>query len=245
MHTKFGRILPLCAAAALLLATFAGCGFGSVAKLYTSSSPTPGTAAEATAPPSPETTVMTQSDIQSALKAAGDKVIAPTWAPDSSAVAFVRANDSDTGYVCLWPTTAPKETQLYKATGTEDGFLWSPDSQYVLVLVGHMGPGTVTSTIVDAKSLSTVGSVLTSVNLSPPVWSPDGRFIALSTYDESTGAAAIVVYTVGSGTTITPVKGTNSYGPYVVASWDATNTITYTEPQKSGERTKKTIGFGE
>ena len=107
-----------------------------------------------------------------------------------------------------------------------------------------MGPGTITSTLIDAESLEVVSSEISSVSVSPPVWSSDSRFLALSTWADYS-FIEISAFAVASKTTASLVKSSNSYGPYVVESWGPDNVIKYTEMTNSSEREEKTIEIGE
>ena len=130
------------------------------------------------------------------------------------------------------------------ANPTTDGFCWSPNSKYFLINVGHMGPGTITSTLIDAETLEAESSEITSVSISPPVWSADSRFLALSTYADD-GTADIYAFAVASKTSVSLLKSNNPFGPYVVESWGADNVVKYTEMTSSGARIEKTIELAE
>ncbi len=158
-------------------------------------------------------------------------------------VAYIK-EDPKTGYVYVWKVNNTDAQLISKAEGTTDGFLWAPDSKHFLINVGHMGPATITSTLVDPESLSVLVTDITTVSISPPVWSPDGRFIALSTGDQSTNNIAILVYAVASKTSVSVLSSNNKYGPYVVESW-INDAVTYTEISSTGERVQRSLLFGE
>lgn len=236
--------------AALILGALSGCSI--LGGTTSSPSPSPslspsGTPAAVnpseTASPSP-TVSLTKDAISKTLTSYGDKAYDITWSPDNTAVVFIK-QDAQQSNIYVWKLSQAEAQSLYKAEDTTSGFSWSPDSKYFLVKVGHMGPGTITSTLVDASSLKTLAKDLTTVSVSPPVWSADSRFLALSTDDEATNAIEIKIYTVAAGTSISAVKSVNKFGPYIVTSWGEDNNIKYTEATCDTVRVEKTIGVGE
>ncbi|MEA4894012.1 MAG: hypothetical protein VB064_01990 [Oscillospiraceae bacterium] len=243
MFAKIKSALLTGTSAALIMSVFAGCSLLNPSAISPSPSEIPSSAGESSSPsPSPATT-LTKNDIQKALDSQGEKVIDVTWAPDDSMVVFIQEDD-EAGSVYVWKTNTADAQLVSSAEGTTDGFLWSPDSKHFLINVGHMGPGTITSTLVDAESLSVLSDDIATVSVSPPVWSPDSRFIALSADDLSTNDIKILVYAVASGTSVSVLSSNNKYGPYVVESW-INDTLTYTEITASGERAQSSLLFGE
>ena len=240
MNSKIKKTLFTAAAAALILGVFAGCSlFGKTEPSpEVSPSPSPSESAVPTATPS-----VTKEDIQKSLDGAGDSVIDISWSPDGEAVAFIR-DESGSGSVFLWKVGSADAELVSAADPTTDGLSWAPDSRHFFVNVGHMGPGTITSTLVDAETLEIMATDITTASMSPPVWSPDGRFFALSTDDESTGDIAILIYAVASKTSVSVLQSNNKYGPYVVEKWE-NDTVTYTEISSTGERAELTLQFGE
>lgn len=243
MSKKLKNALLAVASAAMITSLFAGCSLLGTPTPSPSASATPSPAVESATPTPAPTPDVTKADIQKSLDAQGDNVIDVKWSPDESMVAYIE-NDAETGKVYVWKVNTADAQLVSKAEGTTDGFLWAPDSKHFLIVVGHMGPGTVTSTLVDSETLSIQATDITSVNVSPPIWSPDGRFIALSTDDERTNDIAIQIYAVASKTSVSVLKSNNKYGPYVVESW-VNDTVTYTEVSSTGERTQSSLAFGE
>lgn len=233
--------------AALLFGSLSGCsllkGTASSPSPTPSATETPETVAP-TASVSPTPVSLTKEQISKTLTSYGDKSYDITWAPDNTAVVFIK-QDGQQSNIYVWKLTQTEAQSLYKAEDTTSGFSWSPDCKYFLVKVGHMGPGTITSTLVDVNSLKTLATDITTVSVSPPVWSADSRFLALSTDDEATNAIEIKIYTVASGTSISAVKSVNKFGPYIVTGWGADNNIKYTEATSADARMEKTIGVGE
>ena len=236
---------PLLAGVSVLLtlSLFTGCSLLGAPAPSASASSTPSPVVESIAPTPSPTLAVTKADIQKSLDAQGDNVIDVKWSPDDSMVVFIK-NDDETGKVYVWKVNTADSQFVSKAEGTTDGFMWAPDSKHFLIDVGHMGPGTVTSTLIDSESLSVLATDITTVNVSPPVWSPDGRFLALSTFDESTNDIAIKIYAVASNTSVSVQKSNNKYGPYIVESW-INDTLTYTEILSTGERTLGSLVFAE
>lgn len=242
MKVKHIKLFAFVSAAALMLSFMAGC----LQKNNTEASPE-ASAPEATADSSPATesptSAITKKDIEDELANYGENAIDITWSPDNSAVVFIKL-EGDTSNVYLWKVGTDTENLLMAAEPTTDGFSWSPNSKYFLVNVGHMGPGTITSTLFSAESLELLSSDISSVSISPPVWSPDSRFLALSSWADYK-TAEILSFAVASKTTVSLVKSSNSFGPYVVEAWGEDNIIKYTEMTNSSDRTEKTIALGE
>ena len=232
--------------AALAVGILSGCSVfgGSAVSPSPSAAETPA-AVSPTAAVSPSPTVsVTKDEVSKTLTSYGDKAYDITWSPDNTAVVFIKQDEQQSN-IYVWKLIQAEAQTLYKAEDTTSGFSWSPNSKYFLVNVGHMGPGTITSTLIDADSLKTLSTDISTVSVSPPVWSADSRFLALSSDDEATNAIEIKIYTVAAGTSISAVKSVNKFGPYIVTSWGEDNNIKYTEATSASERADKTIGVGE
>ncbi len=230
----------------LMLSMLAGCSLLKTPAVSPSPSPSAvvSPAAESPTPTPTPTPSVSKADIQKYLDSQGENsIIDIKWSPDDSMAVYIK-NDDETGKVYVWKVNTAEAQFVAKAEGTTDGFMWAPDSKHFLIEVGHMGPGTVTSDLVDSESLSILAADITTVNVSPPVWSPDGRFLALSTLDESTNDIAIQIYAVASNTSVSVLESNNKYGPYVVESW-INDTVTYTTVSSTGERTESSLLFGE
>jgi hypothetical protein len=236
-------VVGICVAFALGI--LSGCSvFGdSAASPSPSAAETASISPTASVRPSP-TVSLTKDEVAKTLASYGDKAYDITWSPDNTAVAFIKQDDQAAN-IYVWKLTQAEAQTLYKAEDTTSGFSWSPNSKYFLVNVGHMGPGTITSTLIDADSLKTLTTDISTVSVSPPVWSADSRFLALSLDDEATNAIEVKIYTVAAGTSISAVKSVNKFGPYIVTSWGEDNNIKYTEATSESERIEKTIGVGE
>ncbi len=242
MSKKYIKLFVLGTAAALTLSVLAGCSF----KNNTEASPE-ASAPEVTASSSPvsasPTSTVTKKDIESELALYGQNAIDIAWSPDNSAVVFIKL-EAEASNIYLWKVGADSASFISAAEPTTDGFSWSPNSRYFLINVGHMGPGTITSTLIDAQSLELISSSISSVSISPPVWSPDSRFLALSSWDDYK-TTEISSFAVASKTSVSLIKAANSFGPYVVEAWGKDNVIKYTEMTNSSDRAEKTIELGE
>ncbi len=242
MNKKNLKLSVLITATALSLSLFSGCAGKSEAEVSPKSAAPEITVNSDTAAPSP-TTAITKAEIDSALAGYGDSAIDITWSPDSTSVAFIRL-DGETSNVYVWKINEENAALISVAEPTTDGFSWSPNSKYFLINVGHMGPGTITITLIDAEVLEVVNSEISTVSVSTPVWSSDSRFLALSTWADYS-SIEISVFAVASETTASLVKSNNTYGPYVVESWGADNIIKYTEMTNASDSVEKTIAIGE
>ena len=240
MSLQIKRALFAAAAAALILCVFAGCSlFG---KTEASPEPSAPLSPLESAAPTPTPSV-TKQDIQKSLDGAGDSVIDIAWSPDETTAAFIK-DENGSGNIYIWRVGSAEAELVSAAENTTDGFSWAPNSKHFLINVGHMGPGTITSTLVDAGTLEVLAADITTVSISPPVWSPDGRFIALSTDDDASGNIAILIYAVASRSSVSVLQSNSTFGPYVVEKWE-NDTVTYTEISSTGERAELTLQFGE
>ena len=229
--------------AVIILSLFAGCSVTGKPQSPPDNSQAP-TDQGSVETPSPTVTVqVTKEDIQKSIDALGSSAYDITWSPDNTLVAFIK-EDNGTGNIYVWKTGQQSAKLISVAENTTDGFLWAPDSRHFLINVGHMGPGTITSTLVDSESLEIVASEITSVSISPPVWSPDGKYLALSRDNQNEGIIEIYIYAIASNTQVSVQKSSNTFGPYCISYWkDAT--IGYTEMTSSGERVEKIIEVGD
>ena len=233
------NIILLSLIAALAAGLLAGC----TEKQAAPATPTETQAAAptASASASPEVTV-TKADIEKKLEQDKTGIQSAVWSPDASAVVFTR-RDSSGSSVCIWKVNHEKELAVRKAETTPKTYLWSPDSKYFLIEISHTSQSTITGSIVEAKTLKSIGDDVTTVAASAPVWSPDSKYLALSAMDDSTNTIRLDIYALLSQTTATAVTATGARGPYIVEYWKD-ETIGYTEMTASGERAEQTVKIG-
>ena len=242
MNNRNLKLSVIIIAAALNLSLLSGCSGKSDPLASPEASAPELSVSPETIAPSP-TSNLTKAEIESAIAGYGDNAIDIAWSPNNLVVAYIKLEGAASN-VCVWKVGEESANVIFAAEPTTDGFSWSPNSEYFLINVGHMGPGTITSTLVNAETLEIVSTELSTVSLSPPVWSPDSRFLALSTWaDYST--AEITAFAVASKTTASLIKTSNTYGPYVIESWGLDNIIKYTEMINASTCVEKTIEIGE
>lgn len=234
------NIILLSLIAALAAGLLSGCTEKQAAPATHTETQAAATAASAAA--SPEITV-TKADIEKKLEQDKASIQNAVWAPDASAVVFTR-RDSSGSSVCIWKVNHEKELVVCKAETTPKTYLWSPDSRYFLIEISHTSQSTITSSVIEAKTLKSIGGDdVTTVAVSAPVWSPDSKYLALSTMDDSTDTIRLDIYALLSQTTATAVTATGARGPYIVEYWKG-ETIGYTEMTASGERAEQTVKIG-
>jgi len=236
------RLLVLGTAGALLIALLSGCSAFNKPEASPAASPSPDISASPSPTPTP-TSSLTKAAIQAKLDALGDSVYDVSWSPNSEMVAFIK-DENGSGNVYVWKLSSSEAALVSSADPTMDGFSWAPDSRHFLINVGHMGPGTITSTLIDSASLEVLDTDITTGSVSPPVWSPDGKHFALSVDDETNNTIKLLIYTVASNTSVSVLSSQNSYGPYVVEQWNF-ETITYTEVTSTGDRIESTLAVGD
>ena len=242
MHDQKKRLLAVGTTTALLIVLLSGCSLFNKPSESPTSSPSPQTSVSPSPTPTP-TPSLTKAEIQTKLDALGDSIYDESWSPDGVMVAFIK-DENGLGNVYVWKLDSSEATLVSAADPTTDGFSWAPDSRHFLINVGHMGPGTITSTLIDSASLEVLDTDITTVSVSPPVWSPDGKHLALSVDDETDNTIKLLVYAVASNTSVSVLSSQNSYGPYIVESWNF-ETITYTEMTSAGDRVENTLLVGD
>jgi len=182
----------------------------------------------------------TKDYIQNELDKEGTAVFNVSWSPDDSMVAFIRTEaQADNSY--LWKVGQNGAVLIAVAEPTTSGFSWSPDSQYFLINVGHMGPGTITSTLVDAQNLKISDAPIETLQISEPLWSPDSKYLALVFDDSEKGSKGINIFYVDKQKAKNILKSASDGGFYLVKDWQADGTIVYTEYTPQGDLTDKTI----
>jgi len=230
----FRHVMPALLAALLGLS---GCADGASAPAALQS-PTAVTQTPVFSPsPSPDPD---HAALQKALDEAGSSVYDIAWSPDGAMVLFVRSG-AGTGQLCLWKTGQAEPIVLGEDSGTTEGFVWSPDGGKFLINVGHMGPGTVTTTIYDAAAVTQIGEELTGAKPSAPLWSPDGSKLCLSQADEETGTVTLTLLTPGGDTGTVLFRSEHAYGPLVLESWDADGMIRFTQSTDTGTQMESAV----
>ncbi len=240
----YKKTVPAALAALLAAGLLTGCTGKQAASPSPSTAPAAQTSAEVSPSPSVSPAVkVSKADIEKQLKADKANLLDVTWSPDNSAVVYLRTGTSGAN-ICIWKVDHEKELVVRKARATLNGFLWSPDSSCFLIEIGHADSSTTTSSIVEAKTLKQLGDDVTTANVSAPVLSPDGKYLALSTIDEGSGKADLSVYALASKNTVSVVSETGAKGAYVVEYWKG-ETIGYTTLTASGERAEQTVLVGD
>ena len=233
------------AALAALLAAglLAGCGAKTAVSPSPSAAPTQASEPASPSPSASPAVQLTRAQIEKQLEPDRANLLDVTWAPDDSAVLYLRSGASGAN-LCIWKTDQEKELVVRKAETPFDGFLWSPDAKYFLIETGHTSPATISAAIIETKTLKQLGNDVTTVDVSAPVWSPDSKYLALSTADESTGRIDLSLYALASKSTVSIVSAEKATGPYIVEYWKD-DTIGYTTLTSSGERAEQTVAVGD
>lgn len=121
-----------------------------------------------------------------------ERVQSPFWSPDGSMIAM---SETVSGYPGLWIVTDPQGRELirlgkgYLGAGTEAS--WSPDGKRIALEFFYLGnpwlaPLGVFVATVDGSDLTDITIVFDELysNNESPVWSPDGRYIALYSLED-------------------------------------------------------------
>jgi serine/threonine protein kinase/Tol biopolymer transport system component len=112
----------------------------------------------------------------------------PRWSPDGKQIAFMGSLPGKTWKIYVVSTEGASPQQLTFGAGNEGDPNWSPDGNS-LVFGGEpdLGGGTPESTAIRVLDLKTnqVSAVPGSEDLFSPRWSPDGRYIAAQSADQT------------------------------------------------------------
>jgi len=234
-------------AAALATSLLAGCG-----DTKTEASPSPAAPpAGAEEPASPSASASpevqtTKAQIEAKLAEDRANLLGVTWADDDSAVAYLRSG-ADGANICVWRVGELNEKTVRKVSGAFNGLRWSPDGAYFLIITGRSGSTTTTSSIISAETLKQLGDDVESASVSPPVWSPDSKYLALPTEIQTEDGKTTVkldIYALASKQSVTVATQENAQGPFIVEYWKD-ETIGYTTLTASGERAEQTVQIGE
>jgi len=187
------------------------------------------------------TNANTKEDIQKSLDKEETAVYNTDWSPNDTMVAFIKT-ENQTDNIYVWKVGETQATLIQPAESTTSGFTWAPDSKYFLINVGHMGPGTTTSTLIDTQSLKAVTADIVSLSVSDIIWSPDSKYIALA-FDDYAGTKemGINIFSIDTLKTTNLIKSASNGGFYIVKDWNPDGTITYMVSDSNGNLTEKSI----
>lgn len=244
MRLFFKNTLPVTLAAALLAAALAGCSDKQAVSPSPSAAPAVQESENVSASPSATPAVKhTKAEMETQLEADRANLLDVTWSPDNAAVVYLRTVSSG-AKIFIWKTSQEKEQAVCDAKTVFGGFLWSPDSRYFLIKTGHTSPNVMTSSVIETKTLKKIGEDLTTADAAAPVWSPDSKYLALSTMDEGTGKISLDIYALAAKSSVSIVSAENAKEPYILEYWKD-GVIGYTASTSSGERAEQTVAVGE
>jgi tricorn protease len=101
----------------------------------------------------------------------------PAWAPDSRRIVYVSTRDN-AQHVFLYDFSTSRETALTSGAGTDLSPVFSPDGRFVLFLRDRKDLRVIDIEAKTERSLST-GVFADAIDTPKPVWSPDGKWVAL------------------------------------------------------------------
>ncbi len=246
MSEKCKRALAAALSAALAAALLTGCGNKKAAETQAPVSAPSETQSVSPSPSASAAPQTTKAEIEAKLETDRANLLDVTWAPDNSAVVYLRSGGSG-ATICLWRVGKLNEQTVRKVEGTLDGLVWSPDAACFLIVSGHTGSADSTSSIIDVKTLKQLGGDVASAGVSAPVWSPDGKYLALSVdtkTDDGKTTASLAVYALASQSSVTVATQEGAQGSFIVEYWKG-ETVGYTTLTASGERAEQTVNIGE
>ena len=134
--------------------------------------------------------------------------VLPAWSPDGGTIAFVQDRNQHDSIRLMNPDGAAQR-ELVNVGAVVRHLLWSPDSTRLLYDVANAPPARVD--VVDVRTGSWRTLTPPARNDFDPSWSPDGRFVALTT-NEPPGEnhIAVVDATTSSRRTLSVMPGMNA-----------------------------------
>ncbi len=160
-----------------------------------------------------------------------DSVFSETWSPDGKTVAYIIFDQlNETGKLNIWKA-GEKEPKIVRSVKERiDTLYWSPDSNYIIADVGTSSLRL--GIIVDAIKCTKVDSIN---YFGKPVWSPDGKWLALGQVRaidppiawELDGTVDLTMYNVESQE-IKVLKEGNQKEYYKPLNWQKDGVLEYT-----------------
>jgi Tol biopolymer transport system component len=109
----------------------------------------------------------------------------PRWSPDGKYIAYISIQPGQSGKISLIPAGGGSSHEILPGSGSQIDVNWSPDASRIMFGgFAHDSRG-ITIQILDLKTHQT-SAVPGSNGLFSPRWSPDGRYIAALSRDNTT-----------------------------------------------------------
>jgi len=128
----------------------------------------------------------------------------PAWAPDSRRVAYVAAREG-AQRIYMHDFTSSQETPLTKAGGADISPVFSPDGTQ-LAFVRDRRELRVLTMATGAERVLATGALADAIDTPSPVWSPDGKWIALFAIGSKSFTNVNLVPVASTGGPLRPIS---------------------------------------
>jgi Tol biopolymer transport system component len=119
------------------------------------------------------------------LTSAGEQAALPVWSPDGKQIAFVSMKAGESWKLYLIPAAGGTPREVLAASGSQIDANWSADGSRLMFGDFNHDAGGISIRILDLKTHK-LEKVPGSDGLFSPRWSPDGRYIAAISPDNTT-----------------------------------------------------------
>ena len=170
------------------------------------------------------------------LTSPGQQVALPRWSPDGKQIAYMSARNGEPWKILLLPSGGGTSWELLPDSRDQVDVNWSPDGKQIVFgdVREAKNPGI---SILDLKShqLSTIPG---SAGLFSPRWSPDGRYIAALSTDNT----SLMLYDFRTQKWVQLLN--EAAGAVSYPTWSAHSTYLYFEDLVTGEDSFRRVKVG-
>jgi Tol biopolymer transport system component len=171
------------------------------------------------------------------LTPAGERAALPHWSPDGKQIAYVSMQPGDSWKISLVPTAGGKAEPILSEDGSQIDANWSPDGMRLMFGDFAHDAGGLSIRVLDLKTHATT-IIPGSKGLFSPRWSPDGRYIAALSPDNT--ALMLFDFNTQAWSKWLAEQGTVNY-----PVWSADSKYLYFDDFVSGAESIRRVKVGE
>jgi Tol biopolymer transport system component len=172
------------------------------------------------------------------LTSTGEQAALPVWSPDGKQIAFVSLKPGQSWKLFLIPSAGGTPQEVLSETGSQIDANWSADGSRLMFGDFNHDAGGLSIRILDLKTHK-LEKVPGSDGLFSPRWSPDGRYIAAISPDNTT-LKRFDFQTQTWSNWLVESAGTVSY-----PVWSADSTYLYFDDLVNGDESIRKVKVGE